>query len=132
VFTLSGGAVSWLSKLQPTVAVSTAEAEYMAAASAVKEALWLRKLFADLGLVLRGKPVVIQCDNQAALKLLDNPIISARSKHIDVQHHFARERVMLKQVSFVFCGTERMVADCLTKALPEHAHERCCGGMGVA
>ncbi|KAJ9519136.1 hypothetical protein QJQ45_007693 [Haematococcus lacustris] len=90
VFTMNGAAISWSSRLQPTVAMSTAEAEYMAASSAVKEGLWLRKLMQDLQ--LPGDCTNIMCDNQAALQLLHNPIASARAKHINVHHHFARER----------------------------------------
>jgi len=91
VFKFHTGAISWSSRLQPTVAVSTAEAEYMAASAAVKEAIWLSHLFADLGYELR--PVQLFSDNQAALSLMKHPIASARSKHIDVLYHFARERV---------------------------------------
>lgn len=130
VFTLLGGAVSWSSKVQPTVAMSTSEAEYMAAASAVKEALWFRTLFSDLGFHLSC--VRMRCDNQAALSLLSNPIVSARSKHIDVLHHFARERVARGEVSFEYCSTEHMVADSLTKSVPEHKLVKCCKGMGIA
>jgi hypothetical protein len=131
VFLLNGGAVSWSSKLQQTVALSTAEAEYMSAASAVKEALWLRKLMFDFGW-RSSEPIMIRCDNQAALKLLVNPIVSARSKHIDVLHHFARERVARREVCFEYCRTEHMIADCLTKAVPEHKFRLCCQGMGLA
>ncbi|KAJ9524038.1 hypothetical protein QJQ45_022468 [Haematococcus lacustris] len=90
LFTLIGGAISWSSRLQPTVAMSTAEAEYMAASSATKEALWLRKLMRDLQ--LEARCVQMSCDNQAALQLLHNPMATARAKHIDVHHHFVRER----------------------------------------
>ena len=96
VFVLNGGAISWSSRLQQTVAISTAEAEYMAAAHAVKEALWLRKLLADFGKA-GNTAVQLWGDNQAALKLLKHPIASNRSKHIDVIYHFARERVALEQ-----------------------------------
>jgi hypothetical protein len=130
VFLLAGGAISWSSKLQATVAVSTAEAEYMAAASAVKEGLWLRKLLSDLGRI-GAEPVLINGDNQAALKLLGNPVVSARSKHIDVLYHFARERVTRGEVKFQYCSTERMVADCFTKAVPEHKLVFCCRSMGL-
>lgn len=130
VFLMGDGAVSWCSKLQPTVALSTAEAEYMAAASAVKEALWLRKLLCDFTLSSK-QPVPILCDNQAALKLLVNPIVSSRSKHIDVLHHFARERVARGEVSFTYCPTDRMIADSLTKAVPEHKFLSCSSGMGL-
>jgi transposase InsO family protein len=129
VFTLSGGAISWSSRLQPTVAVSTAEAEYMAAAFAVKEALWLRKLMADLGLGM--KPVKIYGDNQSALKLIKHPIASLRSKHIDVIYHFARERAARGEVKFEYLKTEDMVADIMTKPLPEAKFEKCRDAMGM-
>ena len=116
VFNLHGGAISWSSKLQPTVAASTAEAEYMAAGSAVKEALWLRKLLPVFG--IKGTAVKIMCDNQGAIKLLKHPIASIRSKHIDVLHHFARERVARGEVEFEYCKSEDMAADSLTKAVP--------------
>ena len=115
-FMLNGAAVSWASKLQPTVAVSTTEAEYMAAAFATKEALWLSKLLAMFGLCV--SPISIWCDSQSAIHLIKNAVISQRSKHIDVQHHFLRERVARGEVLFVYCNTSENVADCLTKALP--------------
>jgi hypothetical protein len=125
VFMLNGGAISWSSRRQHTIAASTTKAEYMAAAAAVKEALWLRKLLSDLQLLTR--PVSILADNQSAIKLLKNPINSGRSKHIDVQYHFARERVDLREVEFEFIGSEEMV----TKAVPEHKHRFCKRGMGL-
>jgi hypothetical protein len=129
VFTLNGGAICWSSRLQPTVAVSTTEAEYMAAAQAVKEGLWVRKLMMDLDMGVQT--VTIQCDNQGAIKLLKHPIASARSKHIDVMHHFARERVYRGEVQFVYCGTEGMIADIMTKAIPISKFEFCRKGMGL-
>jgi hypothetical protein len=129
VFILNGGAVSWQSRRQPTVAASTSEAEYMAAASAVKEGLWLRKLLGDFG--DKTTTIEIKGDNQSALKLLRNPISSMRSKHIDIVHHFARERVMRKGVNFTYVSTDKMVADILTKPLSETKHKECCSGMGL-
>ncbi|KAJ9524297.1 hypothetical protein QJQ45_008500, partial [Haematococcus lacustris] len=87
----------------------------MAASGAVKEAVWLRKLMQDLG--LPGTCVNIMCDNQAALQLLNNPMASARSKHISVHHHFARERAARGEVMFTYCSTLEMVADVMTKPL---------------
>jgi hypothetical protein len=130
VFTLAGGAISWSSKLQATVAASTTEAEYIAAASTIKEALWLRNVLTDLG--LRIETVPLFTDNQAALKLLRNPLSSHRSKHIDVAHHFSRERVARKEVSFSYLPTDQMLADMLTKALPAAKLQACCAGIGLA
>jgi hypothetical protein len=129
VYILAGGGISWSSKRQPTVAASTTEAEYMAAGAAVKEGLWLRKLLNSLHINLQE--VNIYCDNQSAIKLLKNPIFSVRSKHIDVVHHFARERVLRKEVAFHYISTHKMPADVMTKALAQMKHEECCKAMGV-
>ncbi|PSC69623.1 Gag-Pol poly, partial [Micractinium conductrix] len=116
--------------LQPTVAASTTEAEYIAAATTIKEGLWLRKLFQDLSLDLHT--VAICADSQTALKLLKNPIVSNRSKHIDVVHHFARERVARNEVTFEYISTESMVADALTKPVPATKFNFCRAGMGLS
>ena len=129
VFIVCGAAISWSSKRQPIVIASTTEAEYVASAAAVKEALWLNKLRLDLQLCT--EPPLINADNQSALKLLRNPIASQRSKHIDVAYKFARERAMRGEVTFKYISTHDMVADCLTQALPKEKHEKCCGGMGL-
>ena len=130
VFILNGGAISWASRLQPTVAASTTESEYIAAATAIKEGLWLRKLFQDLGLNL--DTINIYADSQTALKLLKNPIVSNRSKHIDVIHHFARERVARNEVTFEYISTDTRVADSLTKAVPTNKFNFCRTGMGLS
>ncbi|PSC67031.1 retrotransposon with Ribonuclease H-like superfamily and integrase domain [Micractinium conductrix] len=129
-FIFNGGAISWASRLQPTVAASTTEAEYISAATTIKEGLWLRKLFQDLSLDLHT--VAICADSQTALKLLKNPIVSNRSKHIDVVHHFARERVARNEVTFEYISTESMVADALTKPVPATKFNFCRAGMGLS
>lgn len=129
VFILNGGAISWSSRLQQTVAASTTEAEYMAAASATKEGLWLRKLLNDLQLDITT--IDINADNQSAIKLLKNPVFSMRSKHIDVIYHFARERVMRGEVRFSYIRTDSMVADALTKPVPTSKFQFCRNAMGV-
>ena len=121
--------MSWLSKRQPTVAASTTEAEYIAAAQATKEALWLRLLLNDLGVSINT--FEIRADNQSALKLLRNPVSSMRSKHIDVVYHFARERVARKDVSFSYIKTDEMLADMFTKPVPGNKLQLCCEGIGV-
>ena len=130
VFILGGGAISWSSRLQPTVAASTTEAEYMAAAYAIKEALWLRTLLTELGMDL--STISIYADNQSAIKLLKNPVLSMRSKHIDVIYHFARERVARKDIAFLYIPTDKMVADALTKPLPSTKFSFCRCAMGVS
>ena len=129
VFMLNGGAITWSSKRQPTVAASTTEAEYMAAGSACKEALWLRKLAKDLG--LNAGAITIGSDNQGAIKLLRNPVTSMRSKHIDVVHHFTRERVSRGEINYHYVNTNDMIADALTKPLPPTKFIACRNGMGM-
>ena len=129
VFILNGGAITWSSRLQPTVAASTTEAEYIAAAATIKEGLWARKLFKDLGLSITTIP--IWSDSQTSIKLLKNPIVSNRSKHIDVVHHFARERVARGEVTFEYVRTDTNIADALTKPVPTTKFTFCRNGMGV-
>ena len=80
MFTLTGGAVSWVSKLQSVVATSTTEAEYVAATQASKEAVWLKMIMEELG---HGQESIhLFCDSQSALHLARNPAFHSRSKHI--------------------------------------------------
>ena len=128
-FLLNGAAISWMSKVQPTVAVSTTEAEYIAAAMAAREALWLRTLVRELGGGSTAVPML--CDNQGAIKLMHNPAGTARSKHIDVAHHFVRDRVTGGQLTVEYIPTAKMVADVLTKPLPSALLASCREGLGV-
>jgi hypothetical protein len=128
-FILNGGAISWSSRLQPTVATSTQEAEYMAAAGAAREGLWLRKLLPELGMAVEAP--LIWCDNQSCLALLENPRETPKAKHIDVIHHFVRERVQRKEIRFEYVGTEWNVADIFTKPLTAAKLELCREGLGV-
>jgi len=101
----------------------------MAASHAAKEALWLRTLLQDFNLNILT--VEIRADNQSALKLLKHPVNSARSKHIDVMHHFVRERVARGEIVFNYISTELQVADILTKALSLQKLTRHRFSMGI-
>jgi hypothetical protein len=104
--------VSWFSRKQKSVALSLAEAEYMAAS----QALWLRKMLVGLfGVQLR--PTVIYCDNQSCIKLSENPVFHDQSKHIEIRYHFIRYYVQRGAVELQYISTEKQVADILTKAL---------------
>jgi len=91
--------------------------------------LWLKQLAFDFGIPV--DTVSIMSDNQSSIKLLKNPVSLQRAKHIDIAHHFARERVMRKEVEFRYVPTEEMLADGLTKALGATKHKFCFAGMGV-
>jgi ribonuclease HI len=136
-FIMDGGAVSWSSKKQELVTLSTAEAEYVAATHAAKEAIWLCQLLSDIH---PSAPTCIplHCDNQAAIKLATDDNYHARTKHIDVRYRFIRQTVKQGAIALAYCPTEDMVADALTKALPHWkvvAHalalgvRRACGGV---
>ncbi len=84
---------------------------------ATKETIWITKLMMDLRYMEDKKVMVIQCDNQGAISLTKNPTHHARTKHIDVQHHFVRKQVENVEVQFEYCPMKHMVADVLTKAL---------------
>jgi len=130
IFTLNGGPVSWGSKRQSTVATSTAEAEYVAAAMATKEALWLRKLLSALG--VDGGAVPMGEDNQACLALVNNPEATGRTKHVDVAYHMVRDYMARGDVTFYFLPSAEMPADGLTKALPGPAFKAFRDAAGVA
>ena len=119
VFNIGSGAISWSAKRQPTVALSSCEAEYMGQTQATKEAIWLKSLLAQLdsSLAKGVHAVIIHCDNQGAIALAKNPESHARSKHIDIQWHYQRERIEDGSVEFRYIPTEEQIADGLTKAL---------------
>lgn len=120
IFLLVGGAISWMSRLQQTVALSSAEAEYMAVCEAAKEAIYLRRVLKSLGYEQEG-PTIIYEDNQACIAMSENPVLHKRTKHIDMRYHFTRERVQSQEIKLRYVATQYQLADLLTKALN---HER--------
>ena len=116
VFCIAGGPVSWRSKKQDTVALSTAEVEYVALSSAAQECIWIKRLNSEFGNMSDG-PAVIMEDNQSCIAIAKNPQHHGRSKHIDIKHHFIRELVGNKTIELRYCPIKEMAADFLTKAL---------------
>jgi hypothetical protein len=130
VFMLGGAAISWSSKKQTSVALSSTEAEYIAAAHATKEVVWLRRLLTELGLNLRP-PTVLHVDNQSAIAIARNPEFHDRTKHIEVRHHFLRHKVEGEEIRLEYTPTDDQVADVLTKGIVHAKHERFSGAMGI-
>jgi hypothetical protein len=121
-FLLAGCAISWSSKKQQTVAISTTEAEYYAATHATKQIMWLRSFLADLGFP-QPESSTLYLDNKSAIDLSHNPEFHARTKHIDIQHHFIREKIEDKILKVSHVPTKENTADIFTKALPRPQFE---------
>eukprot|EP00253_Pinus_taeda_P036355 PITA_36355 len=130
VFNLFGGAVSWMSKKQSVVALSTTEAEYMAATHASKEAVWLRRLCSGMGLVQGA--IRIDCDSQSAILLAKNLAYHSKTKHIDVQYHFVRHMIEDKNVLLVKVDTLKNTADAWIKSVSSEKFSWCRETMGVS
>jgi hypothetical protein len=130
VFTLGGGAISWSSKKQPTVALSSTEAEYITSAHAAKEATWLRLLLSELRQDM-SSPTTLHIGNQPAIAIAHNPEFHEQTKHIDIRYHYIHQVVDDGTVSLKYTPTQEQVADVLTKGLPPVSHIKFMGAMGV-
>ena len=112
LFTFAGGAISWQSKLQKCVALSTTEAEYIAATEASKEMLWMKRFLLELG--LSQLAYVVFCDSQSAMDLSKNSMYHSRTKHIDVRYHWLRSTIEDQLLQLTKIHTDKNVADMLT------------------
>ena len=119
---IGGGAVAWSSKKQNTVALSTAEAEYIAATHTAKQVLWHRSLFKELEIDLPRTSTIFS-DNQAAVAIAHHPEFHARTKHIDIAHHFLRDLVKSRILNIVYVNTHNNLADIFTKGLSRTTHQ---------
>jgi hypothetical protein len=110
--------VSWSSKKQTSVALSTAEAEYVAAGQCcATQLLWMRQTLRDFGYSLSKVPLL--CDNESAIRMVENPVEHSRTKHIDIQHHFLRDHQQKGDIEVFHISTENQLADIFTKPLDE-------------
>jgi hypothetical protein len=130
VVKIGTGAISWSSKLQTIVTLSTTEAEYIAAVSAGQEILWLRNLFSELGYKCKG-PSTLHIDNQSAVSVAKNPEHHGRIKHLDLHFYWLRDVVESGQISVVHIPTTKMPADLLTKSLTWAKVELCREMLGL-
>ena len=110
-----GPLVSWKSRKQQTVALSTCEAEYIALAEAVREGKFLRQLCLDLKVLQVSNSVLVNVDNQGAIQLAKNPMFHKRSKHIDIKYHFIRSELELGTINVEYVASEDNLADIFTK-----------------
>eukprot|EP00253_Pinus_taeda_P016819 PITA_16819 len=130
-FGLGSTVVSWITRKQQSIALSSAEAEYMVASLASCEAIWPRKmLFSLFGQALR--PSVIYCDNQSCIKITENPSFHDKSKHIEIKYLFIRDYVQKGAFKLEYISTNEQGADIFTKALPWGKHVYFRDKMGVA
>ncbi|KAH9735190.1 hypothetical protein KPL71_017659 [Citrus sinensis] len=116
VFMFGSAAISWSSKKQPIVTLSTTEAEFVAAASCACQALWLRNILHELQFK-QPESTQIFCDNSSTIKLSKNPVLHGKCKHIDVRYHFLRDLTKNEVIDLVYCRSEDQVADIFTKPL---------------
>ena len=119
---IGDSAVSWKSKKQSCIALSSTEAKYMALCQAAKESVWMVNFLKDLSISVQDS-MVVNADNQGSIALTKNPVFHNQSKHIDIQYHFTQDLVKGKWISLNYILTKEMSADLLTKALPCAQHE---------
>lgn len=129
-FCLSGGAVSWMSKKQEVTALSSTEAEYIAATSTACHAVWMRRILQDLK-YKQMLPTKILCDNKSTIDLSKNQVHQGRTKHIEIRYHFIRELISKEEVELQHCSTEDQPSDMLTKALNESKIQKLRNLVGV-
>ena len=113
---LGNSLISWRAKKQQIVSRSSTESEYRAMADTTVEIVWLRRLLADMGILLQD-PTPLYCDNKSAIHIGANPIFHERTKHIEIDYHLARHHLQAGTISFPFIGTVDQLADGFTKAL---------------
>ena len=130
VMLLAGAAISWLSKKQPSVALSTTGAEYIALSQCAQEIVWVRRLLHEIGKSSEFPTKVFE-DNQGAIKLAGNPGSSKRTRHIDIRFHFTREAIEEGVIELVYCNTTEMTADLLTKPIPRQQFEKLRQKLGM-
>lgn len=127
---VGGNLVSWRSKKQPVVSKSTAEAEYRAMSQGLSEMLWVRGLLLELK-VLRQDPLNVWCDNKSAISIANNPVQHDRTKHVEIDRFFIKEKLDAGIIKITHVSSGQQVADCLTKGLGTRENNLACDKMGM-
>ncbi|KAG3129934.1 Retrovirus-related Pol polyprotein from transposon TNT 1-94 [Phytophthora cactorum] len=132
-FMLMGAPVSWGSKKQSSVSLSTSEAEYIALSLAIQEGKWIHRLLCEILAATNetGPELKIREDNQSCIKMTKNPVNHGRAKHIDIKYHHIRDEVKRGEVKLEYCETSVMLADIMTKALPGPRHTDLTTALGI-
>ena len=121
---------SWASQKQNSVALSTAEAEYVSASEATAQAIWLRYVLEDLG-EAQAEATLLLCDNMSAISMTRNPVFHQKTRHINRRFHFIREALQEGVIDVKFCRSEDQLADIFTKALPKERFNQLRLNLGV-
>ena len=121
--------VSWFSKKQNCVSLSTAEAEYIAAGSSCSQMIWMKQMLTEYNVT--QDVMTLYCDNLSTINISKNPIQHSRTKHIDIRHHFIRDLVEEKTIKLEHVATELQLADIFTKALDANQFENLRGKLGI-
>lgn len=130
VFRVHGCTVGWLTRKQPTVSLSSTEAELVALSVTICHGIWMKRLLQDLGRELKG-PVTYYEDNQSTIRVTEDERYAGRMKHVDVKHRFVRELIQRGQVALRYKATEEQLADVLTKGLPAGVFQRHRASLGL-
>ena len=130
VFVLGTGAISWSSRKQKILTLSTTEAEFVAATACACQAIWLRKILEELRFKQKGATIIF-CDNNSAIKLSKNPVLHGRSKQIDVKYYFLRDLNNEGTVELQYCRSEDQLADIFTKPLRSLPFQKLRRLMGI-
>ncbi|KAG3046761.1 hypothetical protein PI125_g26935 [Phytophthora idaei] len=130
---LMSAPVSWGSKKQSSVSLSTSEAEYIALSLAIQEGKWIHRLLCEILVATNdtGPELKIREDNQSCIKMTKNPVNHGRTKHIDIKYHHIRDEVKRGEVKLEYCETSAMLADIMTKALPGPRHTDLTAALGI-
>ena len=132
VFTLGGAAVSWKSSKQTVITRSTMESEFVALDKCGEEAEWLRNFLEDIPKWTKPVPAIcIHCDNQSAINIAKNPVHHDRTKHVEIDRHFVKEKIEAGVISLHYIPTNHQIADILTKALPKKIFEDLESNLGL-
>ena len=130
VLLLGNSPISWKSKKQGTVSKSSSEAEYRSMSAAAGEVTWIVRLLEELG-IKNLKPITLHCDNQSAIHIAKNPVHHERTKHIEIDIHFTRDKVMEGLLQISYLPTELQIADVLTKTLPSAKFNELLSKLGM-